>query len=178
MKSLRFGDYLAVTFDDRCDLRLASPQEPAEIWGTAGEPPAARGACECASSLLPEFVILLDPGLCPETHRIAWFQPIGAPVRIQGEKLPLQLLVSSQLNADGRDRHRILAAIYDLNAKTAATGGIDPPARHDAQFHSGAIKIAPQVDKAEQCAEERDAEGNTIHASDPAAGAADRQPEI
>lgn len=178
MKRFDFPDFYVIAYQRELEARLAPAEQTSQIARGPGGDAAAGRARERASSSLDELVILLGTGFCPEGYGVAWFEPIGAaPSAIERQKLPLKLLVAAELNADGCERHRILAAVYHLDAETAVARAVDPSLWPDAKLDASAVPFAPEIDQPEHGAEQGNGEGNSVHSPQPARRAAAAQPD-
>ncbi|AHF93693.1 hypothetical protein OPIT5_29445 [Opitutaceae bacterium TAV5] len=162
------GHRLVVCYGGKVDVQsLAGTQEAAQVARSSRAGAAASRAGKGAPAGRPEYVIFLSPRFCPKGYRIAWFQPVGAAaVGVDRDKLPLQLLVATQLHPHGHDRYRILAAVYDLDAHPVVSRTVDPATGDDTKLDPAAVKLPPEVDDAEHRAQRGDREGDGIHAPD------------
>ncbi len=157
-RRVRLADCELVIYDAALDVLPA--QHAAEVTGGAGGEMAAGGAGKGALPKFDELVILLGPGFRPKSYGIMWVQPVGAARGVQGEKMPFKLLLAAEPDADGHDRHRILAAVYHLDGQPVGAVASGPRPGDDQQLDAVAVQGAPQVDHAEHSTEERDPKGN------------------
>lgn len=155
MKRYPINDLIVEVYDDEIDVRSLSPENAAEVAGAANGGVAAGGAREGATTALDQFLVLLSPRLRAEGYGVVWFEPIRTtPLLVDRHELPLKLLVAAQEDAHGTNRHRILAAVYHVEAEAGLTGAVGPRPGHDQQLDAVAIQRAPKVDHAEHRTDE------------------------
>lgn len=177
MKRIDFPGFYVLAYDDSLDARLSPSEEAAQVGTRGSDSAAAGGARKGAIPALEQLLVLLGPRFCPKAYGVAWFEPMRtAGVRIDRQKLPLQLLVAAEFDAHGHDRHRILAAVYHVDTEPVVPETVDPALRPDTQLDAGAIDLAPEVAQAQRGAEQRDAQGNGVHSAESARPVSDSQP--